>query len=170
MDNVNIYIETRIRTLRARRGLYAYLLEFIDSRGYPRTKTGFGELENTTETRLALTAATEALKRFRKPCAVRVNTECGGVLNALSNGWVWEWKKQDWKNAKGDPVKNGELWKECTGLLENHLYSFETGHHAYKARLQYDLKRIEAGETTAERLNRLENSPPNGRQTERRYE
>lgn len=146
MDDVNIYIEIRIRGLRAKKGYYSYVLEALDCDGYPRekdVKISYGMVEDATETKLTLAALIEALKRFKKPCSIRVNTECGGFLNALSEGWVRSWKKNGWRNAKGEPVKNAELWQEFTELASNHLYSCERGAHKYRGLLQWEMKRME---------------------------
>lgn len=146
MDDVNLYIETRIRGLRAKRGCYSYVLEALDRDGNPREKdarSGFGKVEDATETKLVLTAITEALKRFRKPCAIRVNTECDGFLNALSQGWIQRWKKQDWKNAKGKPVNHAELWIEFTEQAEKHLCSYEKSPHKYRAWQQAQMEKME---------------------------
>lgn len=146
MDDVNLYIEIRIHGLRAKKGYYSYVLEALDCDGNPREKdarSGFGTVENATETKLTLAALTEALSRFKKPCSIRVNTECGGFLNALSQGWIHRWKKDDWKNAKGKPVNHAELWKEFTEQAEKHLCSYEEGPHKYRAWQQSEMEKLE---------------------------
>lgn len=171
MDDVNICIEIRIRGFRAGKGYYAYLLEYIDKRKEPRTKIGFGVVEDATKAKLTLTALIEALKRFVKPCSVWVSAEYNLFINAFKKEWVKNWKENGWKRAQGKELKHEQLWKECVGLLENHLYDidFEKKGHDYKERLQYDLKKIETGEITVERMNELAN-PPSKRKPERRYE
>lgn len=146
MDDVNLYIETRMKGLRAKKGYYSYVLEALDRDGNPREKdarSGFGIVEDATETKLTLTALTEALKRFRKPCSVRVITECDGFLNTLSGGWARNWKKNGWKTARGEPVKNAQLWKEFTELVSNHLYSCEKGVHKYRSWQQSEMEKME---------------------------
>lgn len=143
MEDVNIYIETRMKGFRAQKGYYSYVLEFFTSSGEQKTREGFGELTEATETRLVLTAMTEAFSRLTKVCSIRVNTECSGVLSAISNGWVRTWKKNHWKNAKGQQVKNAELWKTFTELASNHLYAFETGQSEFRKWQQEEMEKLE---------------------------
>lgn len=146
MDDVNLYIETRIKGLRARKGYYSYVLEALDRDGNPRekdAKSGFGTVEDATEVKLTLTALIEALERFKKPCSVRVYTECDGFLNTLSQGWIHNWKKNGWKRAQGKLVNHAELWEKFTGLAEKHLCSYEKGVHKYRTWQQDQMERME---------------------------
>ena len=75
-------------------------------------------------------------------CSIRVNTECGHVMNAIEKGWVKQWKKNGWMNAKGVPVKNMELWQQVAGKMERHLVTFDFGDHSYRNIMRDGMRRI----------------------------
>jgi ribonuclease HI len=80
-----------------------------------------GERE-TTNNRMELTAVAEALKALREPCAVELHSDSQYIVNALTNGWLRDWKRRGWKRRDGE-LKNPELWKELDGLLAVHTVS-----------------------------------------------
>ena len=107
----------------------------------PVTRQGLMLKEKTTENELSLELLREAFGRLVKECSVRVNTECGHVLNVMQNHWLPLWEKNGWKNAKGRPVKNAELWQQCRELMDRHVVSFGAGEHSYRKVMQADIKR-----------------------------
>lgn len=146
MEEVNLYIETSIHGLKAKKGYYSYLLEYIRPTGEPSTRQAFEKLEDATEARLILTAMAEAVRRIKKPCILRIFTQREAILMPIEKKWVKDWKENGWKNAKGQPVKNAELWKKLTEQLSTHLYTFHFTNHEYRAWLQVELQKIEKQE------------------------
>lgn len=124
MDTVNIYITTTIRGPSKRQGGYGYVIEFIKKDGSPVTRSGMGFEEVTTENRLVLKALKSALKRLTKSCAVLVFTKCEHILSSYRNGWILEWKKNSWTNARGMKLSNWELWEGISELSTNHIIKF----------------------------------------------
>ena len=68
-----------------------------------------GEAE-TTNNRMELMAAIEALKALREGCKVELYTDSAYVKDGLSK-WIFGWKRNGWKTADKKPVKNAELWQ-----------------------------------------------------------
>ena len=68
-----------------------------------------GELE-TTNNRMELLAAIEALKALNTPCSVDLTTDSVYVKNGITT-WLDGWKKKGWKTAARQPVKNVDLWQ-----------------------------------------------------------
>lgn len=68
-----------------------------------------GELA-TTNNRMELTAAIEALNALKRPCRVELHTDSQYVKNGISE-WIRNWKARGWKTADRKPVKNDDLWK-----------------------------------------------------------
>lgn len=68
-----------------------------------------GELE-TTNNRMELLAAIEALKALNTPCSVDLTTDSVYVKNGITT-WLDGWKKNGWKTAARQPVKNVDLWQ-----------------------------------------------------------
>lgn len=77
-----------------------------------------GEAE-TTNNRMELTAVIEGLKALKRPCRVVICTDSQYVKNGME-GWIHGWKKNGWKTAAKQPVKNDDLWKELDNLVRQH--------------------------------------------------
>ena len=69
----------------------------------------------TTNQRMELSAALEALRLLKRPSQVDIYSDSAYLINAFNNGWLLKWQKNGWLNSKKDPVENQDLWK---GLLE----------------------------------------------------
>lgn len=141
---VNIYIATTWKSPRQKKGVAGWLVEFVKNNGAietrPREGPGAVETEGT-ETQATLTALIEAVKILTKPCEIRIFTLNDGILAPLRNDWLKNWKVNDFKTAKGEPVKNSELWKEVGELLEQHTYEIEKGLGSYKLILPSELQK-----------------------------
>jgi ribonuclease HI len=74
---------------------------------------------NTTNNRMELTAATEALKALKRPCEVELHTDSQYVKNGLT-AWIKGWKKNGWKTADKKPVKNVDLWHALDEAVSRH--------------------------------------------------
>ena len=137
---INLYLETSIKGPRIRDGAYKYVLEcFLD--GVPKTRDGSGQLQDATENQLALAALLAALKRITKPASIRIFTRCGHVVHALQNHWPRQWQASGWKNAKGKPVSNIDLWEQLLEALEPHVYTITEDDHSYKEWMLVELSK-----------------------------
>ncbi|CEH31840.1 Ribonuclease H (RNase H) [Aneurinibacillus migulanus] len=79
-----------------------------------------GSEENTTNNRMELKAAVEALKALKEPCKVLLHSDSAYMVNCFQQGWYKGWIKNGWKNSKKQPVENQDLWKELLALMETH--------------------------------------------------
>ncbi len=68
-----------------------------------------GEPE-TTNNRMELMAAIQALEALKKPCAVELHSDSTYVLKGITE-WMAGWKARGWKTGDKKPVKNEDLWK-----------------------------------------------------------
>ena len=68
-----------------------------------------GELE-TTNNRMELMGAIQALESLKRPCVVDLHTDSQYVMKGISE-WIHGWKKRGWITADKKPVKNDDLWK-----------------------------------------------------------
>jgi ribonuclease HI len=73
----------------------------------------------TTNNRMELTAAIEALKALTKPCRVALYTDSTYVRSGITE-WVRAWRARDWRTADRKPVKNQDLWQALSALAERH--------------------------------------------------
>ena len=69
-----------------------------------------GGAEDTTNNRMELTAAIEALKALSEPCQVSLTTDSTYVKDGITQ-WLANWKRNGWKTAAKKPVKNKDLWQ-----------------------------------------------------------
>jgi len=84
----------------------------------------FGAERDTTNNKMELKAAIEGLKALNRPCDVELYSDSAYLVNAYEKGWIDSWKKNNWKTASKDPVKNKELWEELERLREIHTVKF----------------------------------------------
>ena len=73
----------------------------------------------TTNNRMELTAATEALNALKRPCDVELHTDSQYVKNGLTT-WIKGWKKNGWRTSDKKPVKNVELWQALDEAVARH--------------------------------------------------
>jgi len=84
-----------------------------------REKELFGGERNTTNQRMELQAAIEALKALKKPCGVTIHSDSKYVIQGITE-WIHGWKKKGWRNYNKKPVANRELWQELDSLNSKH--------------------------------------------------
>jgi ribonuclease HI len=77
-----------------------------------------GEL-STTNNRMELTAAIEALRSLKQPCRVELYTDSKYVRSGITD-WVHAWRARGWRTADRKPVKNQDLWEALSALAERH--------------------------------------------------
>jgi ribonuclease HI len=68
-----------------------------------------GELQ-TTNNRMELMAAIQALEALKRPCRVELHTDSQYVQKGIDE-WIHGWKRRGWLTADKKPVKNDDLWK-----------------------------------------------------------
>jgi ribonuclease HI len=74
---------------------------------------------NTTNNRMELTAAIEALKALKRPCRVALYTDSTYVRNGITQ-WLPAWRARGWRTADKKPVKNQDLWEVLAALAQRH--------------------------------------------------
>ena len=73
----------------------------------------------TTNNRMELTAAIEALESLKRPCAVSLHTDSQYLRGGVT-GWIDVWRCNGWRTADKKPVKNAELWRRLDTALARH--------------------------------------------------
>lgn len=86
-------------------------------RGVERELSG-GE-PATTNNRMELTAAAEALEALKRPCRVVLHTDSEYVKNGVTR-WHQGWVRKNWRSSTGDPVKNMDLWQRLLAAAAKH--------------------------------------------------
>jgi ribonuclease HI len=93
------------------------------------TKELFGGEGDTTNNRMELMAAIEALNALKQPCEVDLYTDSSYVKDGIG-GWIEGWKRNGWKTAAKKPVKNAELWQALDAARKRHkvVWHWVKGH------------------------------------------
>ena len=73
----------------------------------------------TTNNRMELMAAIQALEALKKPCKVELHTDSQYMRKGITE-WVHNWKKRGWKTAAKEPVKNEDLWRRLDEARARH--------------------------------------------------
>lgn len=84
-----------------------------------RRKEIRGGEADTTNNRMELMAAIEALNALKKPSLVTLHTDSTYVKDGLTK-WIHGWKRNGWKTAAKKPVKNKDLWQALEAACERH--------------------------------------------------
>ena len=74
----------------------------------------------TTNNKMELTAAIEALSMLKMPCEVDLYSDSAYLINCFQNNWLKGWKAKNWVNSKREKVKNIELWMKLDELNNTH--------------------------------------------------
>ncbi|MBS1090970.1 ribonuclease HI [Gluconobacter sp. Dm-74] len=73
----------------------------------------------TTNNRMEMTAAAEALEALKRPCIVTLHTDSEYLRNGITR-WHTGWVRRKWRNAAGDPVANMDLWQRILEAAKPH--------------------------------------------------
>ncbi|WP_174624862.1 ribonuclease HI [Candidatus Methylobacter favarea] len=84
-----------------------------------KTKELYGGERHTTNNRMELMAAIQALETLKKPCSVQIHTDSQYVRQGITE-WISNWKARGWKNAAKRPVKNDDLWRRLDIAIKPH--------------------------------------------------
>ena len=74
---------------------------------------------DTTNNRMELMAAIEALNALKYPCRVDLHTDSSYVKDGIG-GWIAGWKRNGWRTKAKQPVKNAELWQALDAACARH--------------------------------------------------
>lgn len=87
--------------------------------GGHRLEMSGGERQ-TTNNRMELVAAIEAMSRLNQPCEVELWSDSRYLVDGLEKGWAKSWRARGWKKKDGSPALNPELWERLLELCETH--------------------------------------------------
>jgi len=83
-----------------------------------------GRVRQTTNNRMELMAAIEALSALKRPSKVRIYTDSRYLLDGITK-WLPKWQKNNFKTSSGKPVKNRDLWERLSELIHLHEVTWE---------------------------------------------
>lgn len=85
-----------------------------------------GGNKETTNNIMEITAVIEALKLIKENfgAEIEIYSDSAYVVNAFNNGWIDNWRKNNWRTASKEPVKNKELWEELYDFTKKFKIEF----------------------------------------------
>lgn len=98
-----------------------------------------GDLQ-TTNNRMELMAAIQALSQLKKASVVRIHTDSKYVMDGITT-WISNWKARGWKTADKKPVKNVDLWQQLDEIAQKHdiTWTWVKGHSGHPENERADL-------------------------------
>lgn len=114
MMNVEIYTDGACSGNPGPGGWAAILI----SSGREKEISGF--CESTTNNRMELQAAIEAIKALKVSCNVTIYSDSAYLVNAFVENWLKNWKLNGWRNSSKAPVSNSDQWQELDVLVSKH--------------------------------------------------
>jgi len=78
-----------------------------------------GDGGQTTNNRMELMAAIQALELLARPVTVRLHTDSSYLRNGILS-WLPNWKRNGWQTSEKKPVKNADLWQRLDAAVKSH--------------------------------------------------
>lgn len=83
-----------------------------------------GGAKETTNNRMEMTAAIEALRQLTRPCRVVITTDSQYLVKGMTE-WIAGWQRKGWRNSKKEPVLNKDLWEQLLALTSSHTVQWK---------------------------------------------
>jgi ribonuclease HI len=138
-------------------GGWAYILKYGE-----HLRKDYGYDPATTNNRMEILAVIRGLQALTRNTRVLITTDSQYVKNAFTSGWIDGWKKNGWRTANKQPVKNQDLWMQLEALIIQHQVDWHwvKGHSGHPLNEECDaLARLavrEKGRNQSEPERRLE--------------
>jgi len=96
-----------------------------------RRKEMKGGFKLTTNNRMELLAAINALEALDKECRVTLYSDSSYLVNAMTKGWAHRWQKMGWRRNRKEAALNPDLWQRLLDAVQAHQVTFRwvKGHH-----------------------------------------
>lgn len=129
-------------------GGWGALLQFNDI-----NKEIFGYELDTTNNRMEITAAIEALKILKKSCHVEIYTDSKYLQQGITS-WIYKWISNNWCKSNNEPVKNADLWQNLYEELSKHtiIWKWVRGHANNIGNIAADKLAVQGRQTAIEIL------------------
>ncbi|MDD2308506.1 MAG: ribonuclease HI [Desulfuromonadaceae bacterium] len=97
-----------------------------------RVKELSGGTKDTTNNRMEMTAAIEALRLLKRPCHVSITTDSQYLVKGMTE-WIAGWQQKGWRNSKKEPVVNRDLWEQLLAAAKPHSVQWKwvRGHNGH---------------------------------------
>jgi ribonuclease HI len=105
----------------------------------------------TTNQRMELMAAIAGLSALKEGCAVEVVSDSQYLIKGMTE-WIKQWQAKGWRNGRGRPVENRDLWEKLTVLAGKHQvkWTWVRGHNGHTENERCDRMANEAARRSRE--------------------
>ncbi|MDQ6964052.1 MAG: ribonuclease HI [Mariprofundales bacterium] len=83
-----------------------------------------GGAAESTNQRMEMQAAIEALKALKEPCAITIISDSSYLIKGMTE-WIHNWKRKGWRNSQKQPVANQDLWQQLDTLATTHQVTWQ---------------------------------------------
>ncbi len=127
MKKVTIYTDGGCRPNPGRGG-WAAILRYKD-----KTRELAGGEPSTTNNRMEMQAALQALSALKEPCRVELYTDSQYLRQGITS-WIVRWKANGWRTASRQPVQNADLWRALDEAMSRHQVNWRwvRGHSGHE--------------------------------------
>lgn len=80
----------------------------------------YGSETKSTNNRMEIMAAIQALARLTQPHEVDLYTDSKYLIHGITR-WIYSWQRNNWKTASGKIVKNVDLWQQLDSMRDRHI-------------------------------------------------
>lgn len=105
-------------------GGWGVLMRAMRGNTVARERTLKGGEAATTNNRMELLAAINALEALTRPSRITITTDSAYVKNGVT-GWISGWKRNGWKTSNRKPVKNVDLWQRLDAAQSRHQVTWK---------------------------------------------
>lgn len=105
-------------------GGWGVLMRAVDGETVLKERELQGGEADTTNNRMELLAAINALEALTRPSVITITTDSAYVKNGVG-GWIHGWKRNGWKTADRKPVKNVDLWQRLDEAQARHTVTWK---------------------------------------------
>ena len=141
MQTVNIYTYSGVRGLKRQSAPVAYVLSAMTSAG-EQTREAVEIVNDVTENQSELIVLRMAFERINRPCDVKIYTESPYVRSSIEQGWLKNWKRNNWKTAKDREIANLEEWQQLDKIMCVHnVEVFAKEEHQYRQWLKNEVRK-----------------------------
>lgn len=138
LQRVDIYVETDNKAPASCERYGGYVLEYVRANGEPETRHDFRQTTGTYHGVILETLKT-ALTRIKRSCEVHIHTQDAYVLNMVDK-FLATWAENGFRNSKGEPIKNMDIWEQLWQQVKKHKIVVEHGPHSFHGWMQRQME------------------------------
>ena len=154
MTHVTIYTDGAARGNPEGPGGYGAIVQFTDSSGTLHEREYSAGYDRTTNNRMEMMAAINALEHLTRPCAIDLYSDSQYLIKAMNDHWIDKWQQNGWRTSGREPVKNKSLWERLLRACSPHQITWHwvRGHAGHPGNERCDVLATTAADGPPETL------------------